>query len=298
MRALRDLEIFVRTADGGSLSETARQLDLTPAAVSAALKRIEAELGSVLMLRSTRSLRLTAEGRLFLSHCRQALGLIDDARASLASGRTVISGELQISLPSDLGRNRMLGWLDAFQSKHPQLRVRLLMSDRVADVFRDPIDVALRYGEPPDSSLVALPIAPHNRRVLCASPGYLERHAAPSSPAELAAHNCLCFRVGEQIHDRWRFESDGRNLTIPVAGDRSADDGDVVRRWAVAGAGIAYKSRLDIAPDLAAGRLLPLCTAWRTEAVPLNLICADRRQLSPAVQSLRRHLEACCREPR
>jgi len=296
MRALRDLDIFVRAADCGSLSAAARQLDLTPAAVSAAIKRLEAELGSVLLLRSTRSLRLTAEGLLFLDHCREALGLIADARAGLASGRAVISGELQLSVPSDLGRNTLLPWLDRFQREHPQLKLRLLVSDRILDIFRHPVDVALRYGAPPDSSLVALGLAPRNRRILCASPGYLQRFGAPSDPSELQDHNCLCFRIGDQIHDRWRFERDGQAITVPVAGDRSADDGDLVHRWAVAGVGIAYKSHLDIAHDLAAGRLVPLCGAWDKETLPLNLICADRRQLNPTVQALLRFLRARCAE--
>ncbi|MCB1890566.1 MAG: LysR family transcriptional regulator, partial [Rhodocyclaceae bacterium] len=275
MRALRDLEIFTRAADAGSLSAAARQLDLTPAAVSAALKRLEAELSCVLMLRSTRSLRLTAEAQLFLDHSREALGLIADARASLASGRSVVSGELQLSVPSDLGRNTLLPWLDAFQGQHPALRLRLMVSDRILDIIRHPVDVALRYGEPPDSSLVALPVAADNRRVLCASPAYLAQHGRPDTPSDLARHNCLCFRVGDQTHDRWRFEHAGQALAIRVAGDRSADDGEVVHRWALAGAGIAYKSHLDIADDLAAGRLVPLCAEWRTEALPLNLVCAD-----------------------
>lgn len=295
MRALRDLEILVRVADEGSLSAAARRLGLSPAAVSAALKRLETDLGAVLMLRSTRSLRLSAEGEVFLEHCRAALALLADACAGLAEGRAAIRGELQLALPSDLGRNRILPWLDDFQRLHPQLRLRIGLSDRIADVFRQSVDIALRYGEPPDSRLVALPVAPHNRRVLCASPDYVARHGSPRNPAALTGHNCLCFRLGDRLHDRWRFERDGEATVVTVQGDRDADDGDAVRRWALAGCGIAYKSKLDVIGELARGELVTLCPDWRTESVPLNLICADRRQLSPAVQALLAHLRKHCR---
>ncbi|MEZ5628767.1 LysR family transcriptional regulator [Denitromonas sp.] len=287
MKTLQDLELFVRTAELGSLSAAARRLELTPAAASAALKRLEAALQAPLFVRSTRSLRLTAEGDMFLRHCRQALDLLAEGRAAVTSGRAVVRGVLQLSLPSDLGRNVLLPWLDAFQQRHPAVALRLQLSDRLADVYRQPVDLTIRYGTLPDSSLVALPLVPGNRRVLCASPDYLARAGAPASPAELVDHNCLCFMLGEAVHDRWRFFRDGQETSVAVHGDRVSDDGDVVRRWALAGHGLAYKSRLDVHADLQAGRLVAVCADWQGEPAPLNLLCADRRQLSPAVQQLR-----------
>ncbi|TVO68484.1 LysR family transcriptional regulator [Denitromonas ohlonensis] len=290
MKGLQDLEIFVRTAELGSLSAAARRLDLTPAAASAALKRLEATLQAALFVRSTRSQRLTAEGEVFLLHCRQALDLLADGREALASGRSVVRGVLQLSLPSDLGRNVLLPWLDAFQAAHPQVELRLQVSDRLADVYRQPVDLAIRYGSLPDSSLVALPLLPDNRRVLCASPDYLVRYGTPTAPAQLADHNCLCYLLGDAVHDRWRFFRDGQETSVAVRGDRVSDDGDVVRRWALGGWGLAYKSRLDVETDLHAGRLVAVCQDWLGESAPLNLLCADRRQLSPVVQQLREFL--------
>lgn len=287
MKTLQDLELFVRTAELGSLSAAARRLELTPAAASAALKRLEAALQAPLFVRSTRSLRLTAEGEVFVQHCRQALELLAEGRAAVTSGRAVVRGALQLSLPSDLGRNVLLPWLDAFQQHHPAVALRLQLSDRLADVYRQPVDLTIRYGTLPDSSLVALPLVPGNRRVLCASPDYLARAGVPASPAELVGHNCLCFMLGEAVHDRWRFFRDGQEQSVAVRGDRVSDDGDVVRRWALAGHGLAYKSRLDVHADLQAGRLVAVCADWQGELAPLNLLCADRRQLSPAVQQLR-----------
>ncbi len=294
MLRIDDLQLFVRTADSGSLSAAARGLDVSPAVASAALKRLEASLGARLFARSTRSLRLTAEGEAYLLHARAALASLHEGAQALAGGREAISGVLQLSAPSDFGRNLLLPWLDEFQARHPQLQLRLLLGDGLTDLFRQPVDIALRYGEPQDSSLVALPVAAANRRVLCASPGYLQRHAAPRTVADLQAHNCLRFMLAGRVHDRWCFEDGRRSLAVQVSGDRLSDDADVVRRWALAGAGLAYKSWLDVADDVAAGRLQVLLPELGGEPAPLNLLCAHRAQLGQPVRLLREHLQQRC----
>ena len=289
-----DLQLFVRAADLGSLSAAARAMDLSPAVASAALKRIEQQLGARLLARSTRSLRLTAEGEGFLAYARAALGSLEEGRRLLARGQDQVSGVLQLSAPSDFGRNLLVPWLDEFQREHPQLTVRLLLGDRIADLFRQPVDVALRYGAPEDSSLVALPIAADNRRVLCAAPAYLARHGELRQLEQLAQHNCLLFMLGSRVHDHWHFHDGKREVSLTVSGDRFSDDADVVRRWAVAGAGVAYKSWLDVAADVQAGRLRVLLPELQGERAPLNLLCAHRAQLSKPVNLLREMLRLRC----
>jgi len=289
-----DLQLFVRAADLGSLSAAARVMDLSPAVASAALKRIEQHLGARLLARSTRSLRLTVEGEGFLEYARAALGSLDEGRRLLTSGQDQVSGVLQLSAPSDLGRNVLLPWLDEFQREHPGLTVRLLLGDRIADLFKQPVDIALRYGEPEDSSLVALPVAPDNYRVLCASPAYLALHGEPLQLEQLAQHNCLLYMLGSRVHDRWCFHDGKREVSLTVSGDRFSDDADVVRRWAVAGAGIAYKSWLDVGADVLAGRLKVLLPHLQCERAPLNLLCAHRAQLSKPINLLRDMLQARC----
>ena len=291
-----DLQLFVRAADLGSLSAAARVMDLSPAVASAALKRIEAQLGARLLARSTRSLRLTAEGQGFLDYARTALSSLDEGRRLLARGQDQVSGVLQLSAPSDFGRNLLLPWLDAFQREHPQLTVRLLLGDRIADLFRQPVDIALRYGEPEDSSLVALPVATDNRRVLCASPDYLARRGEPRQLEHLLQHNCLLYMLGTRVHDHWQFNDGKRELGLTVSGDRFSDDADVVRLWAIAGAGIAYKSWLDVAQDVTAGRLKVLLPELTCERAPLNLLCGHRAQLSKPVKLLRNMLIERCAE--
>lgn len=289
-----DLQLFVRTAETGSLSAAARLLDFSPAVASAALKRLEQQLQVRLLARSTRSLRLTPEGELYLVHARLALQSLEEGRQQLVGSQEGICGVLQLSAPSDLGRNTLLPWLDAFQDEHPQLQLRLLLADRVADLFREPVDIALRYGAPEDSSLVALPVAPENRRVLCASPSYLARHGSPRSVEELHQHNCLLYMLHGRAYDRWHFQDGKREVLMNVAGDRVCDDADVTRRWAVAGRGVVYKSWLDVAEDVCEGRLQVLLPNWLGEPTPLYLVCAHRAQLSKAVHLLREFVQLRC----
>ncbi|MES2511231.1 MAG: LysR family transcriptional regulator [Pseudomonadota bacterium] len=294
MKALQDLEIFVRTVETGSLSATARSLDLTPAAASAALKRLEEELGAPLFVRSTRSLRITREGEVFLAHCKPALAALRDGQLELASGRQQVRGMLQLAASSDFGRNILLPWLDEFQQLHPGIQYRLHVADRVSNVYSDLVDAAFRQGEPPDSSMLALPLDLKNRRVLCASPAYIEQQGAPASPQDLDKHRCLCFMLGEDVYDKWTFSRGSDEVTVRVSGGNIANDGDVVRRWALAGRGIAYKSGMDVARDLAAGRLVRLLDGWLGEPSHLYMVLPGRRQLTPGLRLLREFIAAKC----
>lgn len=182
MKALQDLDIFVRTVETGSLSATARALNLTPAAASAALKRLEAELGAQLLVRSTRSLRLTEQGEQFLEQCRPALQMLQQASQQLATGQQALRGALKLAAPSDFGRNLLLPWLDEFQTLHPQVDIRLQLSDRMANVYSEPVDAAFRYVRQA-AGLQPRCAAPG----ACASPRAL-RLSGLSGPARLASH--------------------------------------------------------------------------------------------------------------
>lgn len=287
---LSELEFLVRAGRSASLSEAARACGMSAAAASALVKRLEAQLGVRLFVRSTRSLRLSTEGEAFLAQCEQGLALIQHACEGLSAGRAVIRGLVRLSLPSDLGRNLVLPWLHDFQQHYPEVELRLQFSDRLAGLYREPVDGVLRYGHPADSSLVALPVAPHNRRVLCASPAYVAAHGAPQHPLDLRQHRCVCLMLSDRLHDRWHFTRGEEALTVPVSGPIHCDDGEAAHRLACLGAGIVYKSRLDVAEDLQRGTLLPLCEDWQTEGAPLYLACADRSQLRPAVRLLREWL--------
>jgi DNA-binding transcriptional LysR family regulator len=287
---LRDLDLFVATAEQGGLSAAARLLEISPAVASASLKRLEADLGAALFVRTTRSMRLTVAGERLLARCRPLLDGLRAAEDEVRAGGDAIEGQLQISMPSDLGRHVVLPWLNAFQARHPGVTLRLQLTDRVADIYREPVDIALRFGKPRASGMVALPLLEHNHRVLCAAPAYLARHGAPASPRDLAAHNCLCFMVDETVNNRWRFRKGDETIEVTVRGDRVADDSEIVRRWALDGLGLCYRSRIDVQADLARGALRTVCADWEGNNQPLYMVLASRRQVSPAVRTLREFL--------
>ncbi|WP_331852413.1 substrate binding domain-containing protein [Shimwellia blattae] len=176
--------------------------------------------------------------------------------------------------------------ISEFCRENPGVSVRLLFSDEVSNIYRDPIDIAVRYGELKNSSYVALPLAPHNRRVLVASPEYLAREGALKSPADLAGRECILWFRNEHIHNAWSFSGAAGQQTIIVHGRYVSNDADVSRRWALAGYGIAYKSWLDVQEEIASGRLVPLLADLRGEKAPLNFICPHRSQFSPVVRQI------------
>jgi DNA-binding transcriptional LysR family regulator len=222
------------------------------------------------------------------------IGALEQGEQALANEREALSGPLRLSAPSDFGRNLLLPWLDEFQHQHRGLSLHVRMSDRAADLMRQPLDAVVRYGALPDSSLLAMKLVDNNRRALCAAPSYLERHGAPTKVDDLRRHNCLRYVWSEQIHERWRFTPPGGERTVAVTGNRISDDADAVRRWAVAGEGIVYKSRLDLIDDLKAGRLVELFPPEYGEPAPLHLICAHRAQLTPAIHKLHAFLRERC----
>lgn len=294
MIRLDDLSLFVRAAALGSFSEVAREAGLLPGQVSAAVQRLERELDVRLLARSTRSMRLTAEGERYLPHAQESLAALREGQDKLRGEEAELRGLLQIAAPSDLGRNVLLPWLAAFRRQHPGLTLRMFFSDRVADVFREPVDVAIRYGVPDDASYVALPLAPFNRRVVVASPGYLERHGRPDTLEALTRHACLLYLLGGRVHDKWTFQDAGRKRVIGVRGVLQTDDADIARRLALDGEGIVYKSWLDVGEDVRAGRLVVLLDRFEGEPTPLHLVCPHRKQFSPAVQQLHRLLRQRC----
>lgn len=160
------------------------------------------------------------------------------------------------------------------------------------DLYSQNIDLALRYGEPGDSSYIALPIVMNNRPILCASPAYLEKYGTPKIPQELATHNCLCLAHQEKYLLRWEFESvsDNKKVSVDVSGNRRSKDGDAVRLWALAGKGIARKSKLDVANHLKSGELIEVDVGYTSANYPLYLLCAERRLLNPTVQAMKVHL--------
>ncbi len=264
------------------------------AQVSAAIKRLETILNIRLFARSTRSLRLTPEGETWLPYATQMLDTLEYGLQKIQTPDDEVRGMLQIAVPSDLGRNLLLTLFRDFRQRHPALRLRLLFSDQLTDVFKDPVDVAFRYGNNDDASFISLPVAPENRRVLVASPEWIARHGEPQTLEELSQHNALIYILRGRPFDRWSLSLDGVVQQQKVSGTVMSDDAEVIRRLAIAGEGIAYKSMLDVSDDLRAGRLRRLLPRYQGDVVPLNLICPHRKQLSAAVRLLYEEVKSHC----
>jgi DNA-binding transcriptional LysR family regulator len=300
MPRLDDLKLFTMVAVCGSFSEAARPLNISPTLASAAIKRLEKDLGVRLFERSTRQLRLTSAGERYLPHARQALSVLDEGHAAAQGAVSPhgLTGRLRISVPSDLGRRHLLAWLDAFVESQGNagLALDIRISDRLSNLVQNPVDFAIRYGELDASNLIALPLSPGNRRVLCASPAYLARHGVPVTPQALKHHECLRFVLGSSIHTQWQFETPEGLTVVQVSGSRMADDAHLVHEWALRGLGIAYKSELEVAVDLAQGTLVRLLPDAMGERAPLSLVVVGRHCLNDGIRQLAAFLQARCAE--
>lgn len=289
-----DVQLFIRVAELGSISAAGRALGLSAAAASAALKRLEQRVESQLLERSTRSLRLTQAGEDFLSYCIQAGQALDEGLAALKQGREQLSGDIHLGAPSDLGRDCLDTLLEPFRQRHPQVRLVMHLSDGLIDLYRNPIDLVLRYGLSEDSNLVGRKLC-DNRRVLVAAPAYLQAEGHPESFEALIGRNCICFYRNGELFNRWRLLHRGVQREITVSGDRAADDGALVRKWALEGRGIAYKSRLDVQGDLDAGRLVDLFPDATYDASPLYVAYPSRRYQPARIKALLGYLDGVFR---
>ena len=201
-----DLLLFVHTADSGSITRAAEQLDISTASASAALKRLEKQLETQLFIRSTRQLRITAEGERFLIYCREALAKLDEGKASIQALDGKVAGELRVSAPSDIGRNLIVEWIDEIMDEHPDLSISLMLGDSFADFYLDKVDLAIRYGNQEDSSMVAFKLATIDR-ILCASPSYIATYGMPQQPHDLLQHECLLLHMNNRVENLWEFVS-------------------------------------------------------------------------------------------
>lgn len=282
---IADLHVLIRTARSGTLTAAARTLGITPAAASATLKRLEAQLGARLFERSTRAMRLTPQGQTLLDYATRAFELLAEGESLVTADRGALVGTLRVAAPSDLTRSTLLPWFDEFLDAHPGVQLALSVGDRPLDVMRDEVDVAVRFGALADSRLVARRLA-DSRPVLCASPSYLRDHPAPQTPQDLLQHNCLTFHRGGRRQRLWRFARGGQWTEVRVDGDRVADDAALAREWAVAGRGITLKSALDVRQDEASGALVRLLPDWDTESYPLHALLPSGRFVPTRVRAL------------
>ena len=250
-----EMETFVEVVDRGGFSAAARALGMTPSAVSKLIGRLEIRLGIQLVHRSTRKLQLTVEGREFYERSVRVLADMEEAERCAGSGAAP-RGRVSINASVSFGSHVLIPLLPQLLERHPELRVDVVLTDRVVDLMDERADIAIRWGRLPSSDLVARPLG-QTAQAIVASPAYLARHGTPRTPQELALHSRLGWSYRRNVAD-WPLRVDGKLVHIAVSGTVRASDGEALRHLALAGAGIARLSLYHLGDDLDAGRLVEL----------------------------------------
>ncbi|WP_202023589.1 LysR family transcriptional regulator [Klebsiella quasipneumoniae] len=269
MGKLEDMALLVAVAEAGGLSAAGRRLSLSPATMTARLKAMEERYQTRLFHRSTRAITLTNAGEDFYHAARRVLEEARHAESLLRQKEGVLSGDIRLSAPSDFGRQYLSPAIVDFTRRHPEVTFSVYLGERVEDLVANRLDMSIRVGNLPDSSLAIRHIRP-NHRVLVASTAYLAVRGTPASPEALHHHRCLALERHGVVMNEWRFEEAGKEQIIRVTPAMVCDDGALLRQWALSGAGIAGKSWWDVKRDVEEGRLQVLFADRFTGFSPLD----------------------------
>lgn len=268
----------------GSLSAAARALDITPPAATMRLAAIEERLGVRLVNRNTRRISLTSEGEIYLLHATRLLAELQEMDELVSSSRQAPRGLLRVNAPLGFGRTVIAPLVSTFAARYPEVEVQLEVTDRPTDLIDSGFDLAVRFGELPDNRINARRIM-SNRRFICASPAYLERHGTPRTLDDLANHRCIVHRQNDEAYGVWRFMQDGRSEAVKVQGALSSNDGDIVLGWALDGLGIVIRSEWDLAKYLESGRLRRILAEFALPGADLYVYYPSQQNLPARARS-------------
>ena len=280
-----DMTAFVRAVELGGFSSAARELGLTPSAISKLVTRLEDRLGVRLLNRTTRRLALTAEGEAYFQRSQRILADIQEAENEVARFRSQPKGLLRINVGTAFGMHQLAPALPEFLARHPELQVEMTVTDRVVDLIEENADLGIRLGTLADSSLVARRIC-ELERVVCASPAYLRAHGTPREPRELLEHNCLSISYSPALR-RWPFADGDGVRHVEVLGNVSANTAEALLQLALLGVGIIRLSDAIVGQAIRDGRLVPLMQdVHHAEPLPLHAVYPQGRHRSPRVAAM------------
>ncbi|MFL8991010.1 LysR family transcriptional regulator [Pseudomonas sp. QLc11A] len=285
MTNTQDLGFFFLLAKQGSLVATARELGVTPPAVSKRLASLEARLGVQLVNRTTRSMSLTPEGELYYAHTARILTQVDEMEQLVCSSRATPKGLIRVNASLGFGRRHIGPALAAFYARYPEVEIQLEISDHPLDLATHGFDLGIRFGTLPDAALHARKIA-SNRRLLCASPIYLDKHGTPEKLSDLQNHNCIFIRQNESPYGVWNFNNGGRTESIKVRGALGCNDGEVALNWALEGYGVLLRAEWDIARYVRSGRLRLVMEDHTPTRADVYAVYPQQLHLSARVRSL------------
>ncbi|BDX03934.1 LysR family transcriptional regulator [Marinomonas pontica] len=277
-----EFDFFITLAKNGSMSATARELNLTPSAVTKRLNNLESRLGVRMVNRTTRRISLTNDGEVYLKYVKDIKAKIEEMEAAVTNRRLTPRGLLRVNAPLGFGRNYIAPILSEFLMENPEVEIQLMLTDRPIVLPDESVDVCIRFGQPPDSRVIARKIAP-NRRLVCASPTYFNRFGKPGTPADLMSHNCIIIKQNQQVASAWRFYKDNHEEVVKVTANMITNDGEIALRWALDGHGIVMRAEWDLAKYIRQGKLDEILTNYETPEADIYAVYMERLNQSAKV---------------
>ena len=296
MDRLKQIDTFVAVVTRGSLTAAAAAEGVAPAVVGRRLDALEARLGVRLLVRTTRRLRLTAEGTAFLEDCQRLLSDWAQAEARVSAGGVQASGHLRITAPAGFGRRHVAPLVPTFTAQHPEVSLSLNLADRIIDIVHEGYDCAVRVGDLPDSSLVSVRLA-DNRRLCVASPRYLARAGRPLHPSDLAQHQALTLSSEASQTRGWAFRVDGQVQHWRPRGRLDCSDGQVLHDWCLLGLGVAWRSAWEVQDEVQRGELVELLAEYAAPPNGVYAVLPQAKHWPLRVRLWVEHLKASYRDP-
>lgn len=285
MQDLSDIAVFVRVVETGGFTAAAGGLELSQSAVSRRVSALEKRLGVQLLQRTTRRLRLTEAGAEYFQRAQRSLRELEEAELEVTRHQAEPRGTLRVTAPAGFTLLHLTPLIGPFVARYPEVRLELSLEDRRVDIIEEGFDLALRVAELEDSGLVARKIAPA-RRVICASPAYLERRGVPEHPQELVHHDCMVYTYGPQP-GRWRFHTrgSGRDIVVPVRGPVTSNNGTIQKEAALADLGLVDLPTFYVGDELRNGRLRAVLGRYTPLTHGIFALYPKRRGLAPKVRA-------------
>lgn len=294
MIRVEGITAFVAVVESGSVSEAARRLRLSKSVVSERLAELERSLGGVLLHRTTRKLTLTEDGAAFRLRATRIVQEIEEATAEMAVRRGTLSGPLRIAAPVTFGRMHLGPALYPFLAEHPEIQLVLDIDDRRVDVSSEGFDAVVRHGPIVDSRLVVWKLS-RSRRILVASPAYLDCHGAPKTLADLAGHKGI-FYTNRGVAD-WRFQTPDGAIVVRASQAVGMNNGDMIRDAAIAGLGIALLPAFIAGPAIGEGKLVAIDVGYKPEAEFIYMAHPEGRNPSAKLRAVAEHLRKTFGDP-